>query len=258
MFVEVRSRTGEAQGHPLETITAQKRARVIRAARLYLAAEAPSAAGYRFDVVAVTFREDDGPPEIVHVPNAFEVGTRARPDRPAARQRHRLVNVLAGRRARRSGLLPGDIAGGRHREAALRDDRRSRGRRTSSGSRRGRRWSARCRRSPSCSVVPGSGSLQSSSVVQRRRAHRRLLPAAHAPSGRLEADAARALEAGRRDDGHLAARGSRVGRRVGVAGPPDVLVIAGGKPQSHHTQRHQEVTTGRTASMGDDSGSEPH
>jgi putative endonuclease len=75
VFVEVRSRTGEALVHPLETITAQKRARVIRAARLYLAAEAPSAAGYRFDVVAVTFREDDSPPEIVHLPNAFEVGS---------------------------------------------------------------------------------------------------------------------------------------------------------------------------------------
>jgi putative endonuclease len=75
VFVEVRSRTGEAQGHPLETVTAQKRARVIRAARLYLAAEAPSADGYRFDVVAVTFWEDERPPEIVHVPNAFELGT---------------------------------------------------------------------------------------------------------------------------------------------------------------------------------------
>jgi putative endonuclease len=74
VFVEVRSRTGEAQGHPLEAITPHKQARVIRAARLYLAAEAPSAAGYRFDVVAVTFWEDGRPPEIVHVPDAFELG----------------------------------------------------------------------------------------------------------------------------------------------------------------------------------------
>ena len=74
VFVEVRSRTGEAQGHPLEAITAHKRARVIRAARLYLAAETPSAEAYRFDVVAVTFWEDGRPPELVHVPNAFELG----------------------------------------------------------------------------------------------------------------------------------------------------------------------------------------
>ena len=74
VFVEVRSRTGEAQGHPLEAITAHKRARVIRAARLYLAAETPSAEAYRFDVVGVTFWEDGRPPEIVHIPNAFELG----------------------------------------------------------------------------------------------------------------------------------------------------------------------------------------
>jgi putative endonuclease len=74
VFVEVRSRTGEAQGHPLEAITPHKRSRVIRAARLYLAAETPSAAGYRFDAVAVTFWEDERPPELVHVPNAFELG----------------------------------------------------------------------------------------------------------------------------------------------------------------------------------------
>ncbi len=78
VFVEVRSRTGEAQGHPLEAITAHKRARVARAARLYLAAETPSASGYRFDVVGVTFWEDGRPPEIVHVPNAFELGETAR------------------------------------------------------------------------------------------------------------------------------------------------------------------------------------
>ena len=45
VFVEVRSRTGEDRGHALEAITPQKRARVIRAARLYLDAEAPAAAG---------------------------------------------------------------------------------------------------------------------------------------------------------------------------------------------------------------------
>lgn len=73
VFVEVRSRTGQAQGHPLEAITPHKRARVIRAARLYLAAESPSAAGYRFDVVAVTFWEGERPPEIVHVPDAFQL-----------------------------------------------------------------------------------------------------------------------------------------------------------------------------------------
>jgi putative endonuclease len=74
VFVEVRSRTGEDRGHALETITPQKRARVVRAARLYLDAEAPAAAGFRFDVVAVTFWDDGRQPDVVHIANAFEVG----------------------------------------------------------------------------------------------------------------------------------------------------------------------------------------
>jgi putative endonuclease len=74
VFVEVRSRTGAALGHPLESITAEKRRRVIRSARLYLAETPTAAAGYRFDVVAVTFDpEGRAPPELVHIPNAFEV-----------------------------------------------------------------------------------------------------------------------------------------------------------------------------------------
>ena len=74
VFVEVRSRTGEERGHPLEAITARKRAQVIRTARVYLDAEAPRAAGYRFDVVAVTFWEDGRAPDVTHVPDAFQVG----------------------------------------------------------------------------------------------------------------------------------------------------------------------------------------
>jgi putative endonuclease len=72
VFVEVRSRTGEARGHPLETVTPQKRGRVVRAARFYLDAEAPCAVAYRFDVVAVTFWDDGRPPDVVHVAEAFE------------------------------------------------------------------------------------------------------------------------------------------------------------------------------------------
>jgi putative endonuclease len=72
VFVEVRSRTGEDKGHPLESITPQKRAHVIRAARLYLEAESPAATSYRFDVVAVTFWPDPRPPDLLHIPHAFE------------------------------------------------------------------------------------------------------------------------------------------------------------------------------------------
>jgi putative endonuclease len=73
VFVEVRSRTGDASGDPLETVTARKRARVIRAARLYLDSGAPPAAAYRFDVVGVTFSPDGGEPLVVHIPGAFDL-----------------------------------------------------------------------------------------------------------------------------------------------------------------------------------------
>ena len=74
VFVEVRSRTGAEMGHPLESITPQKRARVIRSARLYLDEQPTAAAAYRFDVVAVTFSPDNSaPPELIHIPDAFEL-----------------------------------------------------------------------------------------------------------------------------------------------------------------------------------------
>jgi len=71
VFVEVRSRTGDAFGDPLETVTPRKQAQIIRAARLYLDEVRPNAPAYRFDVVAVTF-DARARPAVVHVPAAFE------------------------------------------------------------------------------------------------------------------------------------------------------------------------------------------
>ena len=73
VFVEVRSRTGEERGHPLETVNARKRTRVVRAARLYLESAQPAATDFRFDVVGVTFAHDGAPPAITHVQDAFRV-----------------------------------------------------------------------------------------------------------------------------------------------------------------------------------------
>jgi putative endonuclease len=74
VFVEVRSRTGEAQGHALESITPHKQARVIRAARLYLTEVPTPAVAYRFDVVAVTFDPaGQAEPVLLHLANAFEL-----------------------------------------------------------------------------------------------------------------------------------------------------------------------------------------
>lgn len=71
VFVEVRSRTGLERGHPLETVDARKRAQVRRAARLFLDQEHPVATAFRFDVVGVTYTQDDTPPELVHIEDAF-------------------------------------------------------------------------------------------------------------------------------------------------------------------------------------------
>jgi putative endonuclease len=73
VFVEVRSRTGTERGHPLETVDARKRARVLRAARMYIDEEQPQFSCFRFDVVAITFTPDESPPELVHVEDAFQV-----------------------------------------------------------------------------------------------------------------------------------------------------------------------------------------
>jgi putative endonuclease len=75
VFVEVRARTGSAFGHPLEAVSAQKRARVVRAARHYLACETPhSGGGFRFDVVGVLYATaaPDDAPTCFHVVNAFD------------------------------------------------------------------------------------------------------------------------------------------------------------------------------------------
>jgi putative endonuclease len=74
VFCEVRSRTGDETGDPLEAIGPRKQQQVIRTARLYLAEATtpPGVTGYRFDVVAVTFYGDSRPPQLVHIPAAFE------------------------------------------------------------------------------------------------------------------------------------------------------------------------------------------
>lgn len=54
-FVEVRSRQSAERGHPLETIDYRKRARLIRAARHYLATHPVGERAVRFDVVSIVY-----------------------------------------------------------------------------------------------------------------------------------------------------------------------------------------------------------
>lgn len=69
VFVEVRHRADTRHGHPLETITATKQRRLVRAARFYLQRNRLSCP-CRFDVVAVTGTSPEL--DIQWVVNAFD------------------------------------------------------------------------------------------------------------------------------------------------------------------------------------------
>jgi putative endonuclease len=68
VFVEVRARTSNDYGTPVETISAAKRRRIILAAKLYLLTRKIDERACRFDVVAI----EDG--QVTHLPDAFDAG----------------------------------------------------------------------------------------------------------------------------------------------------------------------------------------
>ncbi len=70
-FVEVRSRTSEAQGGPEETVTSSKARRVVAAATDWAARNGGLDRDIRFDVVAVTLLEGE-PPRFEHFRGAFD------------------------------------------------------------------------------------------------------------------------------------------------------------------------------------------
>ena len=72
MFVEVKERRGESHGHAVEAVTARKRSRVVRAARLYAATNGLSESPIRFDVVAIDWSPEG--PQLRHDEDAFTAG----------------------------------------------------------------------------------------------------------------------------------------------------------------------------------------
>ena len=76
-FVEVRSRTGTAQGSPLETIGAAKARRVVAAATDWAWKNGKLEAALRFDVVGVTLGGSEPVFELVR--NAFDESGRPCP-----------------------------------------------------------------------------------------------------------------------------------------------------------------------------------
>jgi putative endonuclease len=69
VFVEVKRRRDGALGTPAEAVTRMKRARVVKAARRWLAAHQARAGSVRFDVVAV--RDDS--PSVEWLRGAFDI-----------------------------------------------------------------------------------------------------------------------------------------------------------------------------------------
>ena len=71
VFVEVRTKRSAAFGMPEESMTRRKQARLIHAAKEYLAAHGLATASWRVDFVAITL-QPDGPARIAHVRSAVE------------------------------------------------------------------------------------------------------------------------------------------------------------------------------------------
>ena len=70
IFVEVKTRTSAAFGHPEESVTRAKQRHLIHAAHAYIASHpAFRTAPFQIDVIAITQRFG-AEPEIVHIPSA--------------------------------------------------------------------------------------------------------------------------------------------------------------------------------------------
>ena len=72
VFVEVKTRESHEAGHPVEAVDADKQARLTRLALAYLKRHDLLECPARFDVVAITWPERAGKPQIEHFANAFE------------------------------------------------------------------------------------------------------------------------------------------------------------------------------------------
>jgi len=72
VFAEVKTRTSALFGTPAEAVTARKRARIVRAAALYLLAAGWSERACRFDVLAVVPVGSGW--RVTHLPDAFRPG----------------------------------------------------------------------------------------------------------------------------------------------------------------------------------------
>jgi putative endonuclease len=71
VFVEVKTRIGDAETAPDVAVTAAKLARLERLAEAYVAREGTTSQDWRVDVVAVVLRRDGRIVQIDHLPGAY-------------------------------------------------------------------------------------------------------------------------------------------------------------------------------------------
>ena len=72
VFIEVKTRTSHAAGHPAEAINADKQRRLTRVALSYLKRHDLLECSARFDVIAITWPPSEKKPTVEHIRNAFE------------------------------------------------------------------------------------------------------------------------------------------------------------------------------------------
>lgn len=73
VFVEVKTRSGEAKGTPTDAIDQDKEQRLTRAALAYMRRnDLLGNCAARFDVIAIVWPEEKAKPKLTHIENAFE------------------------------------------------------------------------------------------------------------------------------------------------------------------------------------------
>ncbi len=73
VFVEVRTRSGNEHGEPVETVSFIKQRKLSRAATAFLKTKKLFEHAARFDVVTIVWKNSEGKQELKHFINAFEV-----------------------------------------------------------------------------------------------------------------------------------------------------------------------------------------
>ena len=72
VFVEVKTRSSTAAGHPTESITLAKQSKITRSALAVLKRNRWLNRSARFDVISIIWPAGEEPPQIQHYINAFE------------------------------------------------------------------------------------------------------------------------------------------------------------------------------------------